>query len=71
MEITLEQLIKSVIMEVKLAAQIVQNLMLATIVQTQLEVVQQDALEYVEMELDYLHKLVIMGINLDVLLVVK
>jgi hypothetical protein len=70
-EITLEQLIKSVIMEVKLAAQFVQNLILVTVVQTQLEVVQQDALEYVEMELDYLQNFVIMGINLDVLLAVE
>jgi hypothetical protein len=36
----------------------------------QLEVLQ-DVLEFVEMQLDYYHRFVIMGINLDVLLVVK
>jgi hypothetical protein len=43
--------------------------MLATIVQVQLETLQ-DVMEYVEMQLDYLQKLVIMVINLDVLIVV-
>jgi hypothetical protein len=31
----------------------------------------QDVMEFVEIQLDYLQKLVIMGINLDVPLVVK
>jgi hypothetical protein len=65
-----EQLIKNVIMVRRLAALIAQNLKLVTVVQVQLEVLQ-DVLEFVEMQLDYYHRFVIMGINLDVLLVVK
>jgi hypothetical protein len=65
-----EQLIKNVIMVRRLAALIAQNLKLVTVVQVKLEVLQ-DVLEFVEMQLDYYHRFVIMGINLDVLLVVK
>jgi len=65
-----EQLIKNVIMVGRLAALIAQNLKLVTVVQVKLEVLQ-DVLEFVEMQLDYYHRFVIMGINLDVLLVVK
>ena len=70
METITEQLIKNVIMVRRLAALIAQNLKLVTVVQVQLEVLQ-DVLEFVEMQLDYYHRFVIMGINLDVLLVVK
>jgi len=65
-----EQLIKNVIMVGRLAALIAQNLKLVTVVQVKLEVLQ-DVLEFVEMQLDYYHRFVIMGINLDVLLVVE